>query len=259
MWYRGISYHEISLPLQFWALTFSTCFAEGLNQRNEAPTFSDERESKACDIFKDALKPRGWKAYKRGLENWSFIPGSLLKKYKAPVIFKKGTKGIHYASGWSELADMLEEFDHDYAPTNLEPPQERPRRLSCDSSDDEFGDDNSMAEAINQRVSSEDGKQQEDSEPEEEDWIDDDDSMNDELESSKTRRQSRQRQPDNNSLSIALDSLKKCREELTWLQNNPEFHGADETEICRDIIRDTVASLYAQVSNYEGGANNNEN
>lgn len=255
-WHLGVT--RISLPLQFWALTFSTCFAEGLNQRNEAPTFSDERESKACDIFKDALKPRGWKAYKRGLENWSFIPGSLLKKYKAPVIFKKGTKGIHYVSGWSELADMLEEFDHDYAPTNLNPPQERPRRLSCDSSDDEFGDDNSLAEAINQRVSSEDGKQQEDSEPEEEGWIDDDDSMNDaRVKQDETTITTTT--PDNNSLSIALDSLKKCREELTWLQDNPEFHGADETEICRDIIRDTVASLYAQVSNYEGGANNNEN
>lgn len=236
-----------------------------MNQKNEAPTFIDERESEACDIFKDTLRPRGWKAHKRGLDNWMFIPGSLLKKYKAPVIFKKGTRGIHYASGWSELADMLEEFDHDYAPTNLDPPQERPRRLSCDSSDDEFGDDDSLAQVINPRVTSEGGKQgqQEDSEPEEEGWMDDDDSNNEARVKQEDDDQDETTitttTPDNNSLSVALDNLTKCREELTWLQNNPEFHGADETEICRDIIRDTVASLYAQVSNYTGNANNIDN
>lgn len=239
----------------------TACFAEGLNQKNDAPPFVDERESEACAIFTDTLRPRGWKAYKRGLDNWAFIPGSLLKKYKAAVIFKKGTKGIHYASGWSELADMLAKFDDDYSPANLDPPQERPRRLACDSSDDEFGDDDSRAEDL--RVTPEKGKLRERLDSEEDDWVDDDDSTSDHRANQEVREQDvttiTTTTVDNASLSIALDSLKKCREELTWLKNNPEFHGADETEICRDIIRDTVASLYGQVANYMGDANNNDN
>lgn len=229
---------------------------EGLNQVTKAQPFQDKRESHACDVFRETLKPNGWRSFKRGsLDNWSFIPASLLERYKSAVIFKEGTKGYHYAVGWSGLADMLDDYEQDHAPTDLEPPEERPRRLDCDSSnDDEFGDDDSMAET-SQSETSEDGKQHvtnedlHDDDDEEEGWADNDDA-NEIRVKEEDADDDASATTSSPALSVALDNLRKCREELFWLQNNPEFHGADEAEVCKDIMRNTIASLYSEISSY---------
>lgn len=161
---------------------------------------------------------------------------------------------------------MLDKYDNDHAPINLEPPLERPLRLECDSSnDDEFGDDDSMADTT-QSETSEDGKQHEtnedlldEEEEEEEDWADDDDTNGVQVKQEDDEEDDDEEDDDEEDhvsattttaspgLSVALDNLKKCRAELTWLQNNPEFHGANETGVCKDIMRSTIASLYDEI------------
>jgi len=236
---------------------------EGLNPRNEAPTFKDERETRACDAFNFTLRDKGWIFRKRGREDWSFIPASLLKTHPIPEIFRKGIEGVHYACGWKGLADMLDEYGEEYSPTNLEPPRrvssvpgDSPQKLDAPADADADGD--TLIEA-SQSVAYEGDENQGN---EQEELMDGDDgeaqAMADEESDTINGVQIKQEDdeedsssivPDNSSLLTTLECLKKCREELTWLENHPGFHGQD-TELCKDHMHDTIANLYSQVCNY---------
>jgi hypothetical protein len=61
---------------------------------------------------------------------------------------------------------------------------------------------------------------------------------------------------DNSSLMTTLECLKKCREEITWLQNNPDYHVSGDTEACKEHMRETITNLYSQICDYNDGYDN---
>lgn len=238
---------------------------EGLNQVNEAPTFLDARESKACDAYRLVLRPNGWASFGRGTkENWSFIPASLLERYSSSKVFHDGTEGVHYACGWSGLADLLDRYGESYAPSNLEPPS----RIADDSSGllntqphssvkrDEENDD-TMTDASQTEPSDNDsdgrGRSKEHGNDEEEEWADEESGATAQVKQEEEKYDDggiHAAAPDNSSLLTTLECIKLCRQEITWLQENPEFHRPRDVEICKSHMRDTIVNLYSQVSDY---------
>lgn len=237
---------------------------EGLNQVNEGPTFLDKREAKACRIFRDVLRPNGWKTKGRGvLENWSFIPASLAKKYSVSQVFKEGTDGVHYACGWSGLADMLDSYGQDYAPSSLlvrptevtfqeDEDSRKPPARGDDDDDETMTDDSTSGNEVQEEAQAQDGqtaattaaevliKQEED----------DDDEI--------VSTASTATVYDNASLLTTLECIKKCREEISWLARNQEFHGRNGGDTATEIMRETIASLYSQVNAYNQARNDGD-
>ena len=108
------------------------------------------REDEISRVFNQKLRPElGWKFFRRGPDDWSFIPGSLLRETTSNNVFKNGTAGVHYAIGWTGLADMVERYGEDYAPTMVAtPPEEYPpakRRRITVSPPDQEDDDETVA------------------------------------------------------------------------------------------------------------------
>lgn len=209
---------------------------------NEAQAFRDERVTWACDTFRLSLKPKGWASRGRGRDDWSFIPGSLLKQYKSSEVFLKGTAGVHFACGWNGLADLLERYGEDYALTNLE----RPRGSHASDDIDSLIDDSPMVDASQSAPSREN------------DSGEAGDSVNPNATQSNQQNENGLviTATDNSSLLTTLECLKKCREEITWLQNNPAYHVSDDTEACKEHMRETITNLYSQIFDYNDGNGN---
>jgi hypothetical protein len=55
------------------------------------------------------------------------------------------------------------------------------------------------------------------------------------------------------NLSTILDCIQKCRDEISWLKDNPNFHTRRENETFTQDIRRTIKRLYSQL------ADNNSN
>lgn len=66
------------------------------------------------------------------MEDWRFYPASL-NHLKLSTIYKHGIAGVHYAEGWSGLAEMLETYGSDHAPTLAAPGEGVEARDSCTS------------------------------------------------------------------------------------------------------------------------------
>jgi len=252
---------------------------EGLNPVNEAPSLTDERETHACRVFRNVLKPNGWRSFPGGvLQDWEFIPGSLLKNYTRSDVTDNGIHGVHYARGWLALAKMLKKYGQNYAPARL--PNDP------DSSDDEnsmtgtrrgaiHGDVNAGKAATDAAAAAiasaqEDASHDEPRQHQVQDAIVDAEGEEQEAGDGVAnvangsannagmgvKGEDEDVHPtDNSRLSVTLDCLKKCREEVTWMKNNPRFHDIDDTRDRMEVMRDTIDNIYNQIYNYNQADN----
>lgn len=50
------------------------------------------------------------------------------------------------------------------------------------------------------------------------------------------------------NLSTILDCIQKCRDEISWLQDNPNFHTRQENQTFTQDLRRTIKQLYSQIA-----------
>ena len=229
------------------------------NQRcTQAPSDGRSPESRACDVFNQRLKPDlGWRYFKRGLDDWTFVPGSLLRETKGfKEVFKNGTAGIHYANGWTGLAAMIDKYGELYAPTMITSPTEEelpPARrhrvsppglydaLSMEEEDETvaFGvgdEDEAGNEAVNVVASNNpppipdhaDGVSEEQA---------DAPAATPQIEVPMT-------------LAEILVNIKKCRDEISWLRTNNSFPTWEKNQAFQGQMKLTMEALYAQLAHY---------
>jgi hypothetical protein len=195
------------------------------------------------------------------LADYAFIPSSLLKHHKKGYITKHGTEGIHYACGWISLAKMLKKYGENYSPLGPlpEPDQsesEKGKKRHPEEEKEEEDEGNAIAvanpnveEAANQEI----GVGHDDTAVDANSHganVDNNAQENNEEEGNHPP-------PDNASLSVTLECLRKCRNELTWLGANPDFHEENDTEDRQDLIGETINILYDQISRFNDANSNN--
>jgi hypothetical protein len=196
------------------------------------------------------------------MADFSFIPGSLLMYHPKGYITKHGTEGIHYACGWISLAKMLEKYGENYSPLGPlpEPDQSESEESKEKHSEEEDEEEEEEEEAEGNAVAA----ANHDVEANQTHEDDNDTAVDATAPGANVDNNSQENDeegnppPDNASLSLTLECLRKCRDELSWLDANPDFHEEHDTEERRDLIGETINRLYDQISTYNDANNTNE-
>lgn len=207
-------------------------------------------------------------------------------------MFKNGIAGVHYANGWTGLANMVERYGEDYAPTMIAaPPEEYPsppaRRRTVSPPDQDHvslmeDDEETVAfgrpDSLNEEHEGEQGDEQ----------INDADAVADDInnnngppvtlvraieqinEAANNDPSPANVQDDNveeeqanallprvespTTLASILDCLQKCTDVLSRLEDNPNFHAHLQSAACKDQMWRTIETLNAELAI----CNNNE-
>lgn len=199
-------------------------------------------ESKICKVYNRRLRRRGWKYYKGGPDDFRFIPGSLLDETTARNVFKNGTLDVHYCNGWTGLAAMIKSYGEFYAPTLITTPteEEQPPALRRRVSSMVVANDDPPPAPVqaNDHVDKTTIVVNNNNDPPIQPADGDEEQAN--------------APPVQTPIthSEILENLRKCRDEVSWLQANPNFPTPHQNIAFKDKMGRAMEALYAQLANY---------
>lgn len=243
---------------------------------------ANSRECLITKTYNQYLKAvRGWRHFNCGLDDWTFIPPSLLptdpkqvKTAKASIL-KNGIHGVHYASGWMGLADMIDLYGRDYAPSlddaiaqGIVPPTDavamavtpsaapsnhqsslRVNRVSlspaAQQDSDDGDDEETVAFSQEQTSTIEPHGEEREQDQSVTASTNEDDSTNHENGDDDDDDDSQD--ANNRKIAELMTCIEKCNSQITWINDNPNEQSLQEAQEQKQDLRNTKRAAHEQL------------